>query len=250
MQENQQEPKVILYGGNGFVGTAIAEELVHQGVAAVCVSRTGAMPVHLKDAEWAQQVAWIRGDALKSDLNLFDGATAVVTLIGSPPVPTFSKDAYAKQLATNSEPNLAVIEATGASPVKRLVVLGAHLPKVIRTDKFAYAKGKRLCYEAAQQFAQVSEQHTAVVLQPTAIYGVRFDEDGKATNVAAAMKPIARLQSLLPSSVSRYLPETLVSVRAVANAAVNACLNLEYLGKFSEISNQQILDQSTESNKT
>ncbi len=235
--------KIVLFGGNGFVGTAIARELIHQGVKAVCVSRSGAMPVHLEKTEWAHQVEWIQGDALKPDMTLFVDVAAVVTLIGSPPVPTFSKAAYAKQLATNSESNLAVIKATQESPVDRLVVLGAHLPKAIATDKFAYAKGKRLCNEAAQEFANISEQHTSIVLKPTAIYGVRYNSAGKATNIAAAMKPIAGLQSLLPNSVSRYLPETLVCVHAVANAAVNACLNQEFVGKFSVISNQQIIDQ-------
>lgn len=235
--------KIVLFGGNGFVGTAIAEELVHQGISAVCVSRTGSIPIHLENSEWAQQVAWVQGDALNPEQNLFADAAAVVTLIGSPPVPTFSKDAYAKQLASNSEPNLAVIKATQESSVERLVVLGAHLPKAITTDKFAYAKGKRLCEEAAHEFARVSEQHTAVVLKPTAIYGVRHSATGKPINIGAAMKPIASLQSMLPSSVHRYLPETLVSVRAVANAAVNACLNQEYDGQFSVVSNQQIVDQ-------
>lgn len=243
MEKNQKIIRVVLFGGNGFVGTAIAEELIHRGVDAVCVSRTGSILVHLAKTEWAQQVEWIQGDALNPDPNLFLDADVVITLIGSPPVPTFSKNAYAKQLATNSEPNLAVIKAAQKSSVNRLVMLGAHLPKAIQTDKFAYAKGKRLCEEAAREFAKTSEQHTAVVLKPTAIYGVRHNAAGKPINIAAAMRPIASLQSMLPGSFRRYLPETLVSVEAVANAAVDACLNQGYAGKLSTVSSQQITDE-------
>lgn len=235
--------KIVLFGGNGFVGTAIAEQLIDRELSVVCVSRRGSMPIHLQDTKWAQQVEWRQGDALKPDLDLFDDALAIVTLIGSPPVPTFSNEAYAKQLTANSEPNLAVIEAAKSSSVKRLVLLSAHLPSLANTDKFAYAKGKRLCQAAARDFADSSEQHTAIVLKPTAIFGVRHSTSGKSINIGAVMKPIARLQSMLPNGVSQYLPETLVSVQAVASAAVNACLNQDLAGKFSVINNQQIIDQ-------
>ena len=235
--------KIVLFGGNGFVGTAIAEELVHQNIEVVCVSRTGSMPIYLQNVEWAQKVNWVKGDALKPDADLLNGASAVISLIGSPPVPTFSKGAYQQQLAMNSEPNLAVIEATKKSSVTRLVLLGAHLPNLVKTDKFAYAKGKRLCEEAAVEFANSLENRTAIVLKPTAIYGVRHSQSGKPINIGAVMKPIASLQTMLPNAARQYLPETIVSVKAVASAAVNACLDDEFVGKFSVISNQQIIDQ-------
>ncbi|MBX2847375.1 MAG: NAD(P)-dependent oxidoreductase [Acidiferrobacterales bacterium] len=231
--------KVVLFGGNGFVGIAIAEELVHQGITPICVSRSGAMPNHLAQSDWAEQAEWIQGDALEPDIELFNDAIAAVTLIGSPPVPTFSRAAYQRQLAINSEPNLAVIKAMQESPVERLVVLGAHLPRMLLTDKFGYAKGKRLCAEAAQAFVEKSETHSAVVLKPTAIYGTRYNSSGKAVNLGLAMKPIANLQSKLPK---KYLPETLVSVQAVAIAAVDACCNQAYQGKFTVLSNQEIVE--------
>ena len=235
-----KESKIVLFGGNGFVGTAVAQELIHQGFTPVCVSRTGSMPMYLNETEWAEEAEWIQGDALNPDPQLFDKTLAVVTLVGSPPVPTFSKLAYQKQLTMNSEPNLAVMRATAESEVKRLVILGAHLPEIVQTDKFGYAKGKRLCEEAAQQFADESDQHTAVVVKPTAIYGVRHSATGRRINIGLAMKPIANLQAMLPK---KYLPETLVSVQAVANSVVNACLDQSLAGRFSVVTNQQIIEQ-------
>lgn len=234
--------KIILFGGNGFVGTQIAKELVTRNVETVCVSRTGAMPTHLKSVDWAQQVDWMQGDALNPDPELFTDATVVVSLIGSPPVPTFSKEAYAKQLAMNSEPNLSVIAAAGEFAVPRLVLLGAHLPSMIQTDKFAYAKGKRLCEEAAHAFVQESGQASAVILKPTAIYGTRYTPEGKAINIAAVMQPLAKLQNLIPTSVRSYLPETFVNVNAVANAAAGACLDHDFADKLTVLTNQEIID--------
>ena len=79
---------------------------------------------------------------------------------------------------------------------------------------------------------------------------MRHSASGKAINIGAAMKPIAGLQTMLPSGIRRYLPESLVSVKAVASAAVNACFSQEYQGHFSIISNQQIIDDGNFSSST
>jgi len=234
--------KVILFGGNGFVGTAIAQKLVEQNITPICVSRTGTMPVHLEESDWVQKAQWIEGNARNPDMQLLSAARAVVTLVGSPPVPTFSKKAYNQQLMMNSEPNLAVIEAVAKSEVSRLVLIGAHIPTIMRTDKFAYAKGKRLCEEAACKLVEESNQHSAVVLKPSGIYGSRYTKTGKAINIGSVMRPIARLQSVVPEGVRSYLPETLVSVNAVAAAAAVACLDKQYAHKFTLLTNQEIID--------
>lgn len=241
--------KVILFGGNGFVGTNIAQRLVEQGASPVCVSRTGIKPAQLTGAElaneWANKVEWIKGDASQPDVDLLDQADAVIALVGSPPLPTFSKAGYQQQLTANSVPNLGAINAALQSGVTRLVVLGANLPELINTDKFAYAKGKRLCFEATQNFASKSNAHTATVLQPSAIYGVRYTATGKPLNIGLFMKPVAQLQGLMPKFLKRVLPKQLVSVEAVAQAAVVACFDQSYEGKFTVVSNQQIIDMAS-----
>jgi len=239
--------KVIIFGGNGFVGTTIAEVLVQGNITPVCVSRTGSKPQHLQTQDWAKQVAWVRGDANKPDPALFENVQAVISLVGTPPVPTFSKSAYQRQLDNNSKPNLAVINATLASGVTRLVILGAHIPALINTDKFAYAKGKRLCLEAAQEFASCSDKHTAVVLQPSAIYGIRHSKAGRALNIGFVMKPIAKLQSIMPSFIKALMPEQLVPVETVARSAVRGCFDQEFAGKFTVVSNQQIISTELDS---
>lgn len=235
-----KENKIVLFGGNGFVGTAIAEELVASNAQVVCVSRTGVMPAQLKNQAWAEQVEWHQGDALHPEHAVFDDAQAVVALVGSPPIPTFSKRAFENQLMMNSEPNLAVIKALTDSNTRRLVLLSAHIPKVMQTDKFAYAKGKRLCEEAAEQFANRSADHTAIVLKPSGIYGVRYTKAGKPINLAVIMRPIAALQGGLPDSISQFLPESLVSIKAVAKVAARSCLD-DQKGVYKIINNNDII---------
>lgn len=236
-----QKTKIIVFGGNGFVGTSVAKNLVGQGVNTVCVSRSGSRPAHLAtDAPWAVQVQWQTGDATSPDHSLLKSATAVVALIGSPPLPTFTKRAWQQQLYMNSEPSIQVINAAQQCGVPRVVVLGAHLPWLLHTDYFAYAKGKRLSFEAAQNFANAEQAHAAVVIQPSAIYGTRYTRSGKAINLASVMRPLARLQNALPAMINRVLPEPFVSVDAVAQCVVDACLADQYAGKFSVIADAQI----------
>ncbi|MBT8114595.1 MAG: NAD(P)H-binding protein, partial [Arenicella sp.] len=236
------QKKVVLFGGNGFVGTHIAQQLVKHGAIPVCVSRTGSKPAHLLDQPWAEQALWLKGDAEKPDLDLLEGAAAVVALVGSPPTPTFSEQGYQRKLSENSLPNIAAISAAKAAGVNRLVLLGGHIPGFLRTDKFAYAHGKRLCLEAASDFAAASDDHGAVVLQPSGIYGIRHTKKGKSIRLDWLMKPIAKIQGILPDVVQRFIPEQLVSVEAVAHAAVRACFEQAFAGEFYIMSNREIID--------
>lgn len=234
--------KVILFGGNGFVGTAVAEKLVQQGVQVVCVSRHGSKPVHLEKsgAEWANQALWIKGDGAKPEMAVFEGATAVVSLVGSPPVPTFTSKAYEYQLYMNSVPNIGAIEGAKAAGVKHVVLMGAHIPSILKSDRFAYFRGKHLSRETAEAFADTSEQHSAAVIQPSAIYGVRHTVHGRRINIGLFMRPIAVLHNALPAFIKKVLPEPFVSVDTVAQCVVNACLQKQYRGKFTVISNTDI----------
>ena len=51
-------PKLIVFGGNGFVGTRVCEEALQTGLAVVSVSRSGA-PKSAPSASWTSQVDWL-----------------------------------------------------------------------------------------------------------------------------------------------------------------------------------------------
>lgn len=233
--------KAVLIGGNGFVGTEVVKRLVEKEWTPLCVSRSGHKPRHLENQAWADNAKWLSASDSVAVSAGFLGAEVLVCLVGSPPLPTFSQKAYAQQLKQNSEPNLEAISRAMESSVLQLVVLGAHLPRIMDCDRFAYAKGKRLCLDAAKTFAASSETKGAAVLQPTAIYGTRHTAEGKAIKLETLMSPLSKLQGMMPDPIQRLLPEQLVSVEAVADMVVRAALDEKYRETFTLISNDDIL---------
>ncbi|KAK7240413.1 hypothetical protein SO694_00115079 [Aureococcus anophagefferens] len=80
--------RVVVFGGNGFVGSAVLQRLAGvAGVEAVSVSRSGSAPAHA--ATWGDAVDWRAGDALDAATfgDALDGAAAVVASVGTPPLP-------------------------------------------------------------------------------------------------------------------------------------------------------------------
>jgi len=142
----------------------------------------------------------------------------------------------------NSDANCSVIRAADKAGVKRIVVLGAHLPFLLRTDKFGYSKGKRLTFEAAQAFAAISSGHSAVVMQPNGIIGTRYKPNGKAIHLETVMNPVIKFQRFPPRWVQWLLPESLVTIEEVARMAAYAALSpAPYSGKLTVISNREII---------
>jgi nucleoside-diphosphate-sugar epimerase len=235
---NTQNPSVVIYGGNGFVGCQIAKTLHSRGAIVSCVSRTGAIPAHLHNSKWAQSITWVQGDALKPDPDLLDGMDALITVVGSPPIPTFSAKAYQRQLTMNGKTNTTVIKAAADAGISRVILLGAKIPSLIDSSWFAYALGKRQGKHAAFEFSKSSQNHSAVVVQPGAIYGVRHTRSGSALPIDILMRPLAKL-----------LPSQLVSVESVAGCIANKTLQqLPRTPSFEVIEHTDITSCSALSN--
>ena len=228
--QNTNRTKVVVYGGNGFVGTRVAEQLAKRDVCAVCLSRTGHKPIHLKDKVWSESVRWCKGDASEPCTQLLPSADAIVLLVGSPPLPTFSKEAFEEQVFMNGTTNANAIKAAAEAGVKRVVLLGAKIPFALNSDRFGYTKGKRMAFNAAKEFSEISDEHTAVVIQPGVIYGRRYLKSGKSIALGTFMKPM-----------SYVMPWQFVSVERVAERIADAALADEpYAGKFTVIPHLKI----------
>jgi len=228
--KKNEHNKIIIYGGNGFVGTRVAKQLAERKHCTVCLSRTGYKPLHLNDQPWSEAVRWCKGDANTPDLKLLESAHVLICLVGSPPLPTFSKESFENQVLMNGITNVNAIQAAAQAGVKRLVLLGAKIPWPLDTDRFGYAKGKRLSLEAAKDFAQLSDEHTAVVLKPGAIFGKRHLRNGKVVPLDWMMAPMTKI-----------LPWYFNSVDAVAARIVEAALNdTPYLGNYTIIESRAI----------
>lgn len=87
------QSKICVFGGNGFVGSAILRGLVAKGLKPISFSRTGLVPKHFEKERWSGDCTWKPADALKPETYKDDilGSDAIIISIGSPPLPTFSK---------------------------------------------------------------------------------------------------------------------------------------------------------------
>jgi nucleoside-diphosphate-sugar epimerase len=224
-----KKTKVIVYGGNGFVGTRVCERLSLANAKAVAVSRSGRFPKQLHELEWAKRVSWKKGDASAPDMELLQTCDVMICLVGSAPLRTFSKKSYEEQLFTNGTCNVNAIQAASEAGIKRLVLLGAKMPAAMQKDSFAYAKGKRLSLEAAAKFSDLSNEHNATVIQPGGISGRRYTRNGTPLPLDLILGPLAKL-----------MPGQLVSVEKVADRIVSAALEKDQKTSFSVIIHSNI----------
>lgn len=226
--------KVVIYGGNGFVGTHVAKELAGRHLAGrhietVCLSRTGHKPLHLIEESWSENVRWCKGDASKPDLELLKTTTSLICLVGSPPLPTFSRESYEQQYFMNGVTNGNAIDAAADAGVKRLVLLSAQIPRVMRTDKFAYFKGKQYAQTRAKAFAERSDAHSAVIIEPGVVTGRRHLENGKSIPLNKIMWPGLKL-----------LPSQFVTVERLAECIVREAIETSPTEQLTTIRNRDI----------
>jgi len=234
---------VLVYGGNGFVGSKVLELAISRGARCTSVSRSGKVPAQLerlRPSSWPEQVTWIAGDALHPDPLLVASADVIICLVGSPPLPTFSQKGFEQQVLANGSANSAVIAEAMRQGVKRVVLLSAHLPALMRSSRFGYYVGKQQAIKAATAYTSASENNAATVLYPSAIYGTRYTDAGTAIPLGWFMSPVAWLMRSLPAVVSSVLPESPVPLDRVALAVVNAALATESCGLVA-VENQDLL---------
>mmetsp|Transcript_3249 Transcript_3249/g.4502 ORF Transcript_3249/g.4502 Transcript_3249/m.4502 type:complete len:256 (-) Transcript_3249:39-806(-) len=219
--------KVVVYGGNGFVGSTIMKRLVERGVRAVSVSRSGQVPSQLTNEQWTQKAEWKEGDAFSP--NFLEDAAAVIVSVGSPPIPFVE---YRKQLRANGETNESILRAAKEAKVSRAVLINATMPAWIPRG---YRDGKLLAEQAAFDFVRDRDDPcAAAVLKPSAIYGTRY-ENGFPIPLTPILAPLSWVLSTgkpLASRASNLFPYLFegalvppVPVTAVACAAVSAALD-------------------------
>ncbi|KAG8463468.1 hypothetical protein KFE25_004979 [Diacronema lutheri] len=170
---------LVVFGGNGFVGSAVCAAAVARNVPVVAVSRSGTRPPQLSggDGCWSERVRWVKGDALDASTYeaLLGEAAAVVVSVGTPPLP-FVNRAFQRKM--NGETNAAIVRAAGRAGVERVVLVNAAMPAWLLAVAPGYAEGKRDAAVAAAAFAAdrsaVSSAAHAAVLEPSVVYGTRY----------------------------------------------------------------------------
>ncbi|KAE9609285.1 putative NAD(P)-binding domain-containing protein [Lupinus albus] len=95
--------KLIVLGGNGFVGSHICREALDHGLTVASFSRSGKSSLH---DSWASNVAWYKGNILSTDSlkEALNGVTAVISCVGG-----FGSNSYMYKI--NGTANISAIRA-------------------------------------------------------------------------------------------------------------------------------------------
>ena len=148
---------VVVWGGSGFVGRHLAQELLSRGVRLRVVSRNPERAGVLKPLGNLGQVQLLRGDVTKAEAlpQLLAGADAVVNLVG-----TFGGDLDAV-MGRGAGVLAAAAKAAGAQAFVQVSAIGADAD-----GQTAYAQAK-----AAGEAAVLAAFPAATVLRPSVLFG-------------------------------------------------------------------------------
>ncbi|QHS75003.1 ubiquinone biosynthesis protein COQ11 SPAR_L03110 [Saccharomyces paradoxus] len=115
-------PKLIVFGGNGFLGKRICQEAVTAGYQVVSVSRSGKAPQsnELNDKQWMREVQWAAADIFKPDSyhELLKDASNVVHSLGI----LLENENYKQTLSktpTNDSKSYLLSFGAGPNPLKK-----------------------------------------------------------------------------------------------------------------------------------
>ncbi|DBA04980.1 TPA: hypothetical protein N0F65_006982 [Lagenidium giganteum] len=211
--------RVLVIGGNGFVGTNILQRAVQKGIEVRSLNPSG--KPQWQDIPWIDQVDWHQGDVFNADdlSKAVEGMTGVISTVGA-----FGSNEFMEKLCGDS--TVAAARAAQKAGVERFVFIsnsrvGSNIPSWAPLQ--GYYSGK----ERAEAAVRARFPQTGVSLRPGFIYGWR--RVGSYTVplqlFGAPMSLVARnlgAVSAVVSSIPFFGDEmfSAVPVSAVAKAAV------------------------------
>uniref|UniRef100_A0A1J3D8S1 Uncharacterized protein, chloroplastic n=1 Tax=Noccaea caerulescens TaxID=107243 RepID=A0A1J3D8S1_NOCCA len=220
--------RVVVLGGNGFVGSAICKAAINNGIEVVSVSRSGRP--NYQDS-WLDQVTWVTGDVFYLNWDeVLLGSTAVVSTIGG-----FGNEEQMKRI--NGEANVTAVNAAKDFGVPKFVLITVHdynLPPFILSS--GYFTGKR----SAEAELLSRYPNSGVVLRPGFIYGKRkvngfeipLDLVGEPLDkIYDGAKSFIRPLRSLPASDLFLAPP--VNVDDLALSVINAVKDDDFFGIFT-----------------
>lgn len=205
--------KLLVLGGNGFVGSHICKEAVDRGLTVASLSRTGRSSIQ---ESWANNVIWHQGNLLSTDSwkEALKGVTSVISCVGG-----FGSNSHMYKI--NGTANINAVRAAAAEGVKRYVYISAADFGVANYLLQGYYEGKR----AAETELLTRYTYGGVILRPGFIYGTR--------RVGSVKVPLGVIGSPLEMIFQRAKPLSQiplvgplftppVNVTAVAKVAIRA----------------------------
>jgi nucleoside-diphosphate-sugar epimerase len=216
-----ERSKILVLGGNGFVGTHACQEALSRHLPVVSMSRSGRPAATVHDDPWINNVTWVRGDIFHperwKDTIPLEEVSAVISCVGG-----FGSDE--QMLKINGEANIAAINAASKSGVKRFVFISAldyGLPSFVLRG---YYKGKK----SAEEELLRKFPYGGVILRPGFIHGNRQvgSLNIPLSAIGAPLEMLlknAKPASRLPLVGNFLMPP--VKVTSVARAAVRSAID-------------------------
>ncbi|CAL9073797.1 unnamed protein product [Musa textilis] len=209
--------KLLVLGGNGFVGSHVCKEALDQGLSVSSLSRSGRSSIR---ESWADKVEWLQGSLLvpESWKDVMNDVTAVISCVGG-----FGSNSYMYKINGTSNIN-AIRAAAEKAGVKRFVYISAADFGLVNYLLQGYYEGKR----AAEAELLTKFTYGGVILRPGFIYGTRQVGSMKIPlgligspleMVLQHARPLGRLPLVGP------LLTPPVNVTAVAKVAVRAAID-------------------------
>ncbi|KAF3640029.1 putative protein GLUTAMINE DUMPER 1-like [Capsicum annuum] len=205
--------KLLVLGGNGFVGSHICKEALDRGLTVASISRTGRSSIQ---DSWANSVTWHQGNLLSTDSwkDALKGVTSVISCVGG-----FGSNSYMYKI--NGTANINAIRASSEEGVKRFVYISAADFGPVNYLLQCYYEGKR----AAETELLTRYPYGGIILRPGFIYGTRRVGSmklplGVVGSPLAMILQRAKPLSQIPIVGPLFTPP--VNVSAVAKVAVRA----------------------------
>ncbi|XP_031276441.1 uncharacterized protein At1g32220, chloroplastic [Pistacia vera] len=153
--------KLLVLGGNGFVGSHICREALDRGLTVASLSRSGRSSLH---DSWANNVIWHQGNLLSPDSwkEALNGVTAIISCVGG-----FGSNSYMYKI--NGTANINAIRAASEKGVKRFVYISAADFGIANYLLHGYYEGKK----SAETELLTKFPYGGVILKPGFIYGTR-----------------------------------------------------------------------------
>ncbi|KAJ0398611.1 hypothetical protein ATCC90586_007984 [Pythium insidiosum] len=211
--------RLLVLGGNGFVGSNILQRAVQKGIAVRSLNRTG--KPQWQDVPWIEHVDWQQGDVFNSNdlAQAVEGITGVISTIGA-----FGDNDLMQKMCGDA--TIAAVHAAKKGGVERFVFVsnsrvGSCIPSW--APLYGYYNGK----ERAETALRESFPDTGVSLRPGFVYGWRRQGTYSIPLqlVGGPIAFVARDLNVVSSVVSRipffgHEMASSVPVAAVAKAAV------------------------------